>query len=503
MRHVVSGLCQRLVQKPAWHNAALTLLLFGVGLLLTAVGERIPVNGGLGYDGAEYGQWAMHLDAVLDGGIPVTAYRVMRMLPSVLAHGTLRLLGAGLTAENVIQFFVVYNLTLLCLASLAWGGIADALSFGFKTKLLGFLGLFGNHAILKFNFYYPVLTDVSGYAGAIFLLWAFVRRKTWLALFLTLAGAFCWPPLFLYGLVILLFPRRDQTARRPLLPIGIVAGTLVALGYAVLAATPLTGLKPYYPLAAAVVTLYLGLAFFLLFASPYSIAGMLRRATTVWRLTAAALALATVLAGRLLLTRTLASSGSGGFFHLPLGEMALTYLRTTCVPLSTRLPGEFLVAHVLYFGPLLFLTALFPRRTAVAAGRLGLGFFLLVALAVGHGIVPLSRQWLAGYPFVVLATVWGVSESALSRNFLVVFSGISLLISKVWMLFNLERTSTLGPDGLVVWATGFSFEQYVSSTGRWMSVSWYVGQFFVLSIIFIYYYLYFHNENIPRSRTAG
>lgn len=496
--NAVSTLSRRLHDDPAWQNAGLAALLLVVGLALTAFGERIPLTHGLGYDGAEYGQWAIRFDAVLDGRIPVAPYRFLRMLPSLLAHGTLRLVGAGLTPENVIRFFSIYNMGLLCLAVLAWGGIADALALGGRGKLLGFIGLFCNHAILKFNFYYPVLTDVSGYASAIFLLWAFVRGRPWLAAATTLAGAFCWPPILVYGAVVLLFPRRDQvpgtSSRRTGLGMAAVA---VAL-YFSLAANPLNDLTPYYPLAAAVVAAYLGVVAYALFSSPYSVWAMLLGATTPWRAAAAGMAVALVLLGRMALGHVVAMPQAGGFFQLPLWGMLLTYLRSTCIPLSTRLPGEFLVAHVLYFGPLLFLTVLFWRRAA--AGRFGLGFFLLVALAAGHAIMPLSRQWLAGYPFVVLATVLAVADVPLSRGFLLTFTGVSLLLSKVWMLFNLTRAADAGPDGLPIWTAGFSFEHYVSSTGRWMPFVWYAAQGFVLAVMFLCYYWFFYS---PRATACS
>jgi hypothetical protein len=484
---------------PAGQNLGLALTLFCVGLLLTVFGERMPLADGLGYDGIEYGDWAMRLDALLDGRIPVSAYRVFRMLPSALAHGTLRLLGAGLTPDNVIRFFEVYNLGLLCLAALAWGGTADALDLGGRGKLLGFLGLFANHAVLKFNFYYPVLTDVSGYACAVFLLWAFVRSRPWLAVLITLAGTFCWPPLLLYGAIVLLFPRRDQVPGEPSRLAGTAAAILAAGGYGVLAATPLTGLTPHYPLAVAMVMVYLGGAAFCLFGSPCRVRPMLRRATTPGRLAIFAAAAVLAAVARLLIDKLVAHSGESGFFNLPLWQMVLAYLRTTCVPLSARFPGEFLVAHVLYFGPLLFLTGLFPIRVGAAAGRLGLGLLALTAAAAGHAVMPLSRQWLAGYPALVLVTVMAVRNVPLTRGFWAVFVGLSLLLSKVWLLFNLTPPLApgTGPGGDAPWTPGFSFEHYVSSTGRWMSFDWYFVQGVLLAAIFVCLYWYFHAPRCP------
>lgn len=488
-----------LTAEPVGQNWGLALLLLVMGGGLTVFGEHMPLAGGLGYDGVEYGEWAMHLDSLLDGRVPVSAYRVLRMLPSALAYGTLRLLGTGLTPDNVIRFFQVYNLVLLTMAVLAWGSMADALSLGGRGKLLGFLGLFCNHAVLKFDFYYPVLTDVSGYACAVFLLWAFVRSQPWLAALITLFGTFSWPPLLVYGTIALLFPRRDQSPRHPSFKAATVAALLTAGGYGCLAATPITGLTPHYPLAVGLVMIYLGGAAYCLLGSPYRIWPMLRQATTLGRLGIFIAAIIVVVFGRLMLGHLVAQSGEVGFFNLPLWEMIPTYLRTTCVPLSVRFPGEFLVAHVLYFGPLLFLTGLFPRGVGAAAGQLGIGFWSLVAVAVGHAVMPLSRQWLAGYPPLVLATVMAMRDVPLTRGFGLVFFGLSLLLSKVWLLFNLSPPLArgTGPGGDAPWMPGFSFEHYISSTGRWMGFDWYFIQGILLLGVFVCMYWYFYCPRCP------
>lgn len=489
----------RVAHDPRWQNIGLALVMLATGLLLLAVSERIPVGNGLGFDGAEYGSWAMHFDDVLAGRIPLTAYRTMRLLPSALAYGVLHLLGAAMTPQNVIRFFEAFNLLLLCLAAFTWGRVADLAGLDRQGKWFGFLALFANHAVLKFNFYYPVLTDVSGYACAVFVLWAYLADRPVILLTVLAAGAFCWPTLPVYAGIALLFPRRDQTPGRPCPTCGCIAGLLAAAGYGLLAVRPLTAVAPFYPLAVAVVMAYLGLAAFALFASPYRVGPMLRRAVSPVRLVGLAVAVAALFLARSWLGTHMAQAHSSGF-NLPLSQMLWQYLRTTCIPLSTRFPGEFLVAHTLYFGPAFFFLALFPRRAAAAAGRFGLGFLLLVGVAVGHAIMPLSRQWLAGWPVLVLVLASALRGLPLSRGFWVCFTLLSLFVSKVWLLFNVSPLP--GADGRSLdWVPRFSFELYVSSTGRWMSFPWYLSQAALLGVFFLCFLWYFHQkERTPASR---
>lgn len=482
-------------------NIGLCLLMLVLAGFLTAFSERIPLGDGLGYDGIEYGQWAMHFDKVLRHEIPVTPYRVVRILPSALAWGVLTLVDAAKTPDNVIRFFQIANVVLLVLSALAWGGIADAAGLRPQGKLLGFLGLFGNYLVLKYTFYYPVLTDVFGYTGALFILWAYLRNRTCWLFAATLAGSFAWPTLCVYGGLLLFFPWRA----------GVVAGKPFLAGRLALLTVPALYLfyavrvqpTPYHALAVAVVCTYLAGGAWLLFGDARNLrpASMLR-ATTWSRLAILAAGLALYLLGKELFNPPGASGENNNFFQMSALAMIEFYILGICVPLSTRFPGEFLVAHTLYFGPLLLLTACFARQTTEAGGRFGFGFLLCLAVAGLHAVMPLSRQWLAGYPFVVLVTVMALEHVALSRAFFVSFAALSLIISKVWLAINFEVAP--GASGSIydqpfAWTQGFSFDRYISSTGRWMSAEWYAVQGAFLLAVFMLYYWYFY---APKARLA-
>lgn len=492
---------ERVLRDRRLQNIGLCLLMLVLAGFLTAFSERIPVGDGLGYDGSEYGQWAMHFDKVLRHEIPVTPYRVVRILPSALAWGVLTLTGAAKTPDNVIRFFQIANVVLLALSALAWGGIADAVGLRPRGKLLGFLGLFANYLVLKYAFYYPVLTDVFGYAGALGILWAYLRNRTGWLCAATLAGSFAWPTLCVYGGLLLLFPRREVPAAGA----SSLAARLAVLSVAgvyLFYATRVAGQPaPYHALSVVVVCAYLAGGAWLLFSDArYLSPANLLRATTWPRLGVLAAGISLYLLGKALFGPPSTAGGGGNFFQLSTLQMIEFYVRGICVPLSTRFPGEFLVAHILYFGPLLLLTACFPRQTAEAAGRFGFGFLLCLTAAGLHAIMPLSRQGLAGYPFMVLATTLALERFALSRAFLAWFAVLSLVVSKVWLAVNIEGAPGVSGsthDKAFAWVPGFSFDRYISSTGRWMPAEWYAAQGAILLGVFVLYYWYFH---APRAR---
>lgn len=476
-------------------NLVLCALILVVGVVLTLLSERIPVAHGLGFDGEEYGNWAMHFDKVLSREIPVSPYRMFRILPSALAYATLRLTGVTLATENIIHFFQVFNLALLGLAALSWGGVADAAGLNLRGKLLGFIGLFGNHAILKYNFYYPVLTDTSAYTLALLSLYAYLRDKRVMLFVATVAGTFCWPTLIVHGSILLLFPRKDHTPEggkewMRSLPAVLAAGTYLVF------ALRFYNNTPWYPLSVTLVAAYIFFGLYFLFEDAFFIYPRnLLRSVSVTRLALFATVIVLFSLGRMLATAKAGANEPHAHFYASTLAMLIAYVEGTCIPLSTRFPAEFAVGHILYFGPLLLLTACFPRQAARAAGQFGFGFLLLVAVSWLHAIMPLSRQWIAGYPVVALATVMALESVPLSRGFFACFAVLSLFVSKAWLRFNVQPDPTATGstfDGALAWIPGFFFNNYISSTGRWMSAEWYAVQAAALLAAFLFYYWYFY-----------
>ncbi len=484
-------------------NLTFCALILIVGVVLTLLSERIPVSRGLGFDGEEYGNWAMHFDKVLSREIPVSPYRMFRILPSALAYASLRLTGAALIPENVICFFQVLNLALLGVAALSWGGVADAVGLSFRGKLLGFIGLFGNHSILKYNFYYPVLTDTAAYALALVSLYAYLRDKRVMLAVATIAGAFCWPTLIAFGSILLLFPRKDHTRERGKGWTRRLPAVLAAGAYLVFALRFYNN-TPWYPLSVTLVAAYIFFGLYFLFEDAFFIHPRnFLRSLSVTRLALFATVIVLFSLGRMLATTKAGVNEPHAHFYASTLAMLLAYVEGTCIPLSTRFPAEFAVGHILYFGPLLLLTACFSRQAARAAGRFGFGFLLLVAVSWLHAIMPLSRQWIAGYPVVALATVMALESVPLSRGFFACFVALSLFVSKAWLRFNVEpdpKATGSTFDGALAWIPGFSFDNYISSTGRWMSAEWYAVQAAALLVAFLFYYWYFYAPRVGSSQ---
>ena len=86
--------------------------------------------------------------------------------------------------------------------------IANELDFSIESKWLGFIVLFVNHAVSKYFFYYPALTDPLAFLLAMLMLLFFLKNNKTLLIITTIIGAFTWPLLVYFGLLLYIFPNK-------------------------------------------------------------------------------------------------------------------------------------------------------------------------------------------------------------------------------------------------------------------------------------------------------
>src|SRR5215472_13436006 len=100
------------------------------------VGERVPYNGGLGFDGYFYGRLAQDVPGVLGQRVP--EYYLDRILPSVIVWLSAKSLGLSLASpDQVVSAFHIYDSILLVASSLAWGRLSRTLKLGAEVATIG------------------------------------------------------------------------------------------------------------------------------------------------------------------------------------------------------------------------------------------------------------------------------------------------------------------------------------------------------------------------------
>jgi hypothetical protein len=465
------------------------MLLGGIASLLW--GERLPVGDGLGWDGQNYAAWAKDFNKSIFVD-KVNDYYVQRIAPSAVVHfGTKQLLRPFYSHhqihdilaqnKNIILAFGIYNLALLVLSVWIWGRIADHLAMTNLGKWFGFCALFVNYAIAKSNTYQPVILDTSAFFLGLLMFHFFLKRNSWGLLAVIIISGFTWPTMPVMAALLLVLPRPD----RELSPAPVTSATtrLISMGLAVLVTLGVGLLFVYLvrhnvmqgwdraemvrinfallhvSIAATLAYIFVGFRQVLNDGHLFNLPSIIR--IIQWKWVAATLVV-------LFLQRIAYHRLQG---PLPSIWQFSDFIWYTFIS-SLSEPFIFLVAHAVYYGPIILLLAIFWRPFCERASSLGVGFKLFVILNLALSICPQSRYQIPAVAAFAIVMVWIVDGWRLNRWQLAFWVLLSLLYSKVWYTFN---TGPMNPTGMAS-LLSFPLQHFFMNSGPWMSHSMYLVQ---------------------------
>ncbi len=440
--------------------------------LATFLQEKFTVCNGFGHDGCSYGNWALDfpkhaIEAKLG------SYEIQRAFPSLVAWAALKTLHIRPTPGTVVAAFQAMNVTLMFLGTLVWTKIARLLQIRAPAMLFGTVAMFGTYGIVKFTTWYPVLGDLWGFTFGFVFLYAYLLRRTWVIAPCLLVGAFAWPSLIAPGFLFLLFgSQRGELKPAPLKLHLFFAGTaalawalfsfhIVRSGFAPPSFTPADTMPQAVRLSVLIAVAYCFLALRQLvnYGDLYRPLFYLRALATF----EGALGIAVLVAIKYAQARWSAPELMG--FNL--------WFNTT-VMLTTLKPGIFLLAYVVYFGPLILLALLRWRDVVALLQQRGAG---LVAVGVLAALFGLDSEERHGYTFLAIILPFVVKvldDLDLDRKTMIQLALVSTLFSKFWL--------TLPPD--VPGAAGdFPAQTVFMSQGPWMSNMMYLVQLPIVVLV--------------------
>ncbi|MBL8716543.1 MAG: hypothetical protein JNL79_11140 [Myxococcales bacterium] len=431
--------------------------------------ERIGHHDGLGDDGVYFAKPALEgLSVVWEKKID--GYYLQRVLPSLLVRGVYRLLHVEVTIPRVVSGFQTENLCLVALSAYLYTRVAQRLAISPFARTAGGLCIFVSFGVAKWTVFDPVLTDLWAFAIGWIYLVAWLERRPWLIASTALVGAFCWPSALQTGVVLLLglgFGEPVDAGAEPApFRLHLVVGGLAAALYlrfawpAIHTYAPPNG--PAKPEAWCLIPALLigagalgwGLAHLADDRVYYSPSRWVR-ALLSWPvfLGVGAWWLSTIALRRY----------SDGSAFIDIRDLWAITAYT-----SAAKPGVFLLAHVLFFGPLLLVCCL---RCASIMGQIrntGAGAVAVVAMLVVLGLNSESRRLYLLVPFVLPFAIVELERCRLSRRAWGWLVALSAFGSKVWLQIDtdLTRTSSLEGPGQTLFMT----------SGPWMSWSSYLWQ---------------------------
>jgi hypothetical protein len=403
---------------------ALTVV-FVYGLVQILWGERIPVTGGLGtYDGRRYGEIARDpRREIVEEGLDL--FRLQRILPSVVVHLALRATGSSLDISAIVHAFLVLNWILQLLLVFVWRALARAAGLGLRGTWLGFVLLFVNFANLKQPYYYPVLTDTPAVLLGALALLLHLRGRLAALLGLLILASLTWPSLFVSGSLLFFCGPRPLDPQRPPRAPCATASALAALAVVALH-WGFVGFSSGGPLA------WLSLAVMAAYAAvlAWSLLGSAR--LFEWRTYSygvrwprLVLVLAVFVALRLVLIHASTAPGMTLSRHL---RHVFLY--------NWGKPGLFLLAHAVYFGPVVFLLLLLWPSARDALHGLGLGITAHAVLQLAHSINAESRQLVDGLPLYALVAAMAAERCGFSARHVGLVAALGMILSKAWLPIN-------------------------------------------------------------------
>jgi hypothetical protein len=467
----------------------MVLLMAGYGLAAIRFGTVIPINNGLGWDGVTYAQIAQNPRQMLSDS-RMDTYRMQRVVPCVVVHYGLRLLGVSPQNNwNIIRGFQVYNLLLLILGAWTYACTAEYLALSRRACWLGFVGLFGSFAVLRTGFYYPILTDITALVVGIVITYAYLSSRQLLLWCTAFVGAFCWPLILCMAVPLLLFPRKKSRPEAlyqplPMMLWAIPAVCVVAFAlliYFVIHEPVPHGAEPVWPatipIAAAILFIWLAAGVKLLISR--DIAARLRWPIAEITPGSVALVVALFAGVRLALAYGL-SPVPGGISSPSILDHRLKYYLEIASLFGMAKPGIFLLAHVVYFGPIIISAVFLRRQVAQYIRALGLGPVLVSCLAIGLSVDSQSRHLIAFLPLLVIATVHALDVTQQRQGHDALFVLSALLASKPWLRLDKNDIALLSD----------------MNYGPWMSTSSYLVQGITVGFLLMAFWLVYRERTV-------
>jgi hypothetical protein len=464
-------------------------IIIGLGLFLGLavfflLSEKIQAYDGMGYDGVHYvsiarAPYQFFLEARSD-------YLFQRFLPSVIVGIPLRPFADPVLAPQdlAITGFALWNA--LCIGLSAYWLIKSCRLLGMRDEFIAFtlVGLLGSFSLLKFPAYYPVLTDVTAFAEGCALLHAFLARRLIWMMIAFLCVFFTWPSAVFPATGVLIFQRIDvrdnggglSRAWRVGIAILGAAGLCAASYHRLRAGNYIAPggmttqpLMKLLPVSYAVLALYLGTVFTVIAISTSVSVVRIWSSLRVGALIGALLLIGFFPVVRDYLFQPISNMAS-------VGDFALWAILTHGIVA----PGKFVVANIMYFGPLLLIAALLWRQIAQLAAGQGYGLVALLALGAAQGIETESRHLMFYWPFVGVLASRALQDRVphLSAGALLAFGAICLLISRVWLPIGGHPYGKI-PDP----QNSFADQRFFMTQGPWLTHEFYVVQLIVVVVL--------------------
>lgn len=473
-------------------TASIIILFFAWMLFSVFLGEHIPAANGLGFDGVTYTRFAQSIDKIMLNH-ELASYSVQRILPSSLIYVASKALHFHVTEQNAPLIFSIFNALMLATSVLIWLKLARKLNWNIYVQIISFAGLFLNFVNLKMSFYYPTLTDTSAFTIGLLVLYCYVCNKPKWLLAASVVGAFTFPTILFVGLLLFIVPfNKDKTMvlknttpfPMPATLLQAIIITLTCIEMHSVYGGAAVGSNYSLPmLAFSILALFLYAFLALRPMTEYYLSALIAFIKQPGRILLSFLIYSLVSIVIKLISNDSPSILTFSLYFTNISNQALAY------------PFNFIISHVIYYGPIILLLLYFWKEVVEYISQKGAGLFIVTGIYLILSVGSESRQLINFFPIAVFLTAEILNKKALTWNFTLFFAFLSILISKCWLPLNHGEWPSLftNPPQITL---EFPLQWYFMSFGPWVSQTMYLTHLILITGAGLSLYIFAKKKNL-------
>ncbi|WBA41958.1 hypothetical protein [Hymenobacter canadensis] len=431
----------------------------------------------------------------------MNSYSIQRILPYLLLNASFNIFGIDFSDSNMLWFFKIMHYVLLIMIIYVWDKLSSHLKLGLSGQWIGFISLIMNVSNLKFDFYLPFTYDKLAIFSGLVSMYLYYSNKKYFLLLNSILALIIWPTSIVFNLIMILVPCNIKVVVDKNKILGaawsfFVAGALISLFIIVVYVKhipELPGIAPtvhqLLPFSILIVCLYLLYTQYNLSVLVFPNTGkeILSKLKEILSIDFKWINALVVILAYYGLTRVLGDVTNA---YLTPQRFAINF--TYC---ALQRPGQFLIAHAVFFGVPVILFSVFRHRIIAVIAELGYGMVLMIIVVLIQAVNSETRQMANVLAMIVLpVAIAADSVKATPRAIWATF-GISLLLSKTWLPFNLFDSQKYVSNNIfpmndfekmnyLVWPQQIFF----MNMGPWMSNNSLIVQGLV--IVIMYFILY-------------
>jgi hypothetical protein len=455
--------------------------------------EYIPLNNGFGFEGYSIYLPLTKYFAQLVGQLD--SYSIQRILPFSIAWALLKVFNNGgtITDGQVFNFWIVLNYIELMLICYVWHRLSSHLKLTFIAAITGFSILVLNFATAKLDYYYNFNYDRLALLFGLLILYSYIKNNKIAIAVLSILSISVWPTFLPLNIILITFPVSQITKLNAdaniykiinySLPVMMSLAVMVSFFIVYLTgninrrpdlAEPVDAILPVSIILA-------GLFIFVVLLYVVKKINVSANIVAQFKINySSALTIFLMVCAYIMLTKFVANPGAANRLNLA------DFVSNVATGAIQR-PLQFIAAHILYFGPGIYLLFALRRQVIIVLESHGVGLILLAIIASLQFLNSESRQMINLLPLIALITAQSIENIKADYKFLTMVLFSSLVLSKFWLKINpdpLEFASGYITNFPMVGNSQlFPAQKYFMNFGPWMSTEMLLIQSAVVAIL--------------------